>query len=63
MEDHGAIEWWRWRMYRQVATYINDPSPRNESQLRALIDEYREYRSTRIVSAGNDGLGSSAGCG
>ena len=63
MEDHGTIEWWRWRMYRQVAAYINDPIPRNESQLRVLIDEYREYRSDWIVSAGNDGSEPSADCG
>ena len=60
MEDQGTIEWWRWRIYRQAASYINDPSPTNEWQLRALIDEYRSFRT---VSAGNDGPESAAGCG
>ena len=42
--DEGANEWWRWRMYRQAAAYINDPSRTNEQQLRELIDAYRSFR-------------------
>ena len=42
--EECAIEGWRWRMYRQAAAYINDPSRTNEQQLRELIDAYRSFR-------------------
>lgn len=34
-------DWWLWRMYRQVADFIHQPSEENARRLRALIEEYR----------------------
>lgn len=60
MEERYSPDWWLWQMYRQVANFINRPSPENEQQLRALIEDYRGHRNAR--APGND-TGHSARCG
>ena len=36
-------DWWRWQMYKQVATLINNPSLEVETSLKAMIGEYRRF--------------------
>lgn len=51
MEEHDHTDWWLWQLYRQVATYVNEPTLANEARLRSLIGEYRRFRCRRATVA------------
>jgi|LGVE01.1.fsa_nt_gb hypothetical protein len=42
-EESNPVELWRWKMIRKVADYINEPDDVNMSELKAMIESYREY--------------------
>ena len=42
-EDTSPIELWRWKIIRKVADYINEPDDINMSELKAMIESYRDY--------------------
>ena len=42
-KEDTAIELWRWKMIRKVADYINEPDDINMSELKAIIESYRDY--------------------
>lgn len=52
--EETAMEFWRWKMIRKVADYINQPDDINMSELKAMIESYRDYHDIkRVVSATN----------
>ncbi len=42
-EKTPPMELWRWKMIRKVADYINQPDDINMSELKAMIESYRDY--------------------
>ena len=42
-ENASPSELWRWKMIRKVADYINEPDDINMSELKAMIESYRDY--------------------
>ena len=42
-ENTSATELWRWKMIRKVADYINQPDDINMSELKAMIESYRQH--------------------
>ena len=44
-----ATELWRWKMIRKVADYINEPDDVNMSELKAMIDSYRNYHNIKQI--------------
>lgn len=43
-------DWWRWQMYKQVATLINNPSLEVETTLKVMIGEYRRFAMHSVTS-------------
>ena len=46
-EESSPIELWRWKMIRKVADYINEPDDVNMSELKAMIESYRDYHNLK----------------
>ena len=46
-EKSSPIELWRWKMIRKVADYINEPDDITMSELKAMIESYRDYHNIR----------------
>ena len=42
-EDNNPMELWRWKMIRKVAEYLNEPDDLTHSELKAMIESYRNY--------------------
>ena len=42
-EENSPTELWRWNMIRKVAEYINEPDDITMSELKAMIESYRNY--------------------
>lgn len=42
-ENTNSIELWRWKMIRKVANYINEPNDITMSELKAMIESYRNH--------------------
>jgi hypothetical protein len=42
-EEKFSNDWWLWRLYREAAEYINQPSDAGEQQIHRTLVEYREY--------------------
>ena len=52
-KEETAIELWRWKMIRKVADYINEPDDLNMSELKAMIESYRDYHNIQnYISSG-----------
>lgn len=47
MKEETVMELWRWKMIRKVADYINQPDDVNMSELKAMIESYREQHDIR----------------
>jgi hypothetical protein len=47
MKAEEARDYWRWRMFRQVAEYIHEPDDSNKMKLLSLLDAYRQEQSTQ----------------
>ena len=43
LETTAPTELWRWKMIRKVADYINEPDDITMSELKAMIESYRNY--------------------
>ncbi len=54
MNNAHSQDWWLWRMYRQVAEFVNDPSEENRARLDALTLEYRHSRLQQRVGLTRD---------
>jgi len=48
-EKTHPIELWRWKMIRKVADYINQPDDINMSELKAMIESYRNYYNIKEI--------------
>lgn len=46
-KEENTIELWRWKMIRKVAEYINQPDDINMSELKGMIESYRDYQNIR----------------
>jgi len=46
-KEENTIELWRWKMIRKVAEYINQPDDVNMSELKGMIESYRDYQNIR----------------
>ena len=50
-ETTAPTELWRWKMIRKVADYVNQPDDINMSELKAMIESYRNfYNIKELVS-------------
>ena len=52
-EKTSPTELWRWKMIRKVADYINQPDDVSMSELKAMIESYRNFYNIREVIAAN----------
>ena len=48
-EATDAKELWRWKMIRKVADYINEPDDVTMSELKAMIESYRNYHNIKQI--------------
>ena len=46
-KEESVAEVWRWKMIRKVADYVNQPDDVNMSELKAMIESYRDYHSIK----------------
>ncbi len=46
-EESNPVELWRWKMIRKVANYINEPDDITMSELKAMIESYRNYHNIK----------------
>lgn len=42
-------EWWRWKMYKQIADFIHNPSMEREEHITDMLTEYRYYSSSKTT--------------
>ena len=42
-ENTSPTELWRWKIIKKVADYINEPDDINMSELKAMIESYRDH--------------------
>ena len=52
-KEENAMELWRWKMIRKVAEYINQPDDINMSELKAMIESYRDYSNIKNYVSSN----------
>ena len=45
MDTADTKEYWRIKMFRDIATFIHDPSAGNKAKLMLLIDSYRYFHN------------------
>lgn len=41
MELNFSVDWWLGHLYREIATFVHDPSPEGEQKIQSLIGQYR----------------------
>lgn len=51
--EETPIELWRWKMIRKVADYINEPDDVTMSELKAMIESYRDFHNIKGYIASN----------
>ena len=54
-QEDQKTDLWRWKMIRKVADYINQPDDINMSELKAMIESYRDYNDIKGYVAVNVG--------
>ncbi|HGX92382.1 MAG TPA: hypothetical protein ENK35_03610 [Candidatus Tenderia sp.] len=54
MEHNTSTEKWLWRMYREVAQYVHNPSAANEVELLNLVSQYRKEAEQQNKTASDD---------
>lgn len=52
-EHTSPTELWRWKMIRKVADYINHPDDVNMSELKAMIESYRNFCNIKEIVSTN----------
>lgn len=52
-EESNPVELWRWKIIRKVADYINEPDDITMSELKAMIESYRDYHNIKGYVASN----------
>ena len=51
--EERVTELWSWKMIRKMADYVNQPDDLTMSELKAMIESYRDYHSIRGYVAAN----------
>ena len=46
-KQETAIELWRWKMVKKLADYINEPTDLNMSELKTMVESYRDYHNIK----------------
>lgn len=54
MAEKYSTEWWRWRINRKLADYIDEPSTAHHGELTALLEEYRQFCEMRQYAGMRD---------
>lgn len=44
MDEPYNIEWWRWKLYRQIADYLHRPSVEGQAAVQAMLQAYRDQQ-------------------
>lgn len=52
-ETTAPAELWRWKMIRKVADYVNQPNDINMSELKAMIESYRNFYNIKELVSKN----------
>lgn len=52
-ENINKIELWRWKMIRKVADYINEPNDTTMSELKTMIESYKNYSDIKSHISSN----------
>ena len=50
MAHQENSEEWLWRMYREVAQFVHNPSVTSEAELMSLIAQYRKEQGSEMRS-------------
>lgn len=54
MAKEFSKEWWRWRINRRLADYMDGPDEVRQKELDALLNEYRRFHELRYRPDGRD---------
>jgi len=54
MRESCSTEWWKWKVYKQAADFLHDPSDASEARLKSAINAYRSHYEHRRDKAGGD---------
>ena len=54
MEKHSSTDMWLWRMYREVAEYVHNPSAANEIELINSISQYRKHAEQANIASSDE---------
>ena len=54
MEEPYSTEWWRWKLYRQIAEYLHHPSVDGQAAVHTLLQAYRDQQLQPAHSAHRD---------
>jgi hypothetical protein len=54
MDEPYSTEWWRWKLYRQIAEYLHQPSVAGQAAVQSLLQAYREQQLQSPPSALRD---------
>ena len=49
MEEPYSIEWWRWKLYRQIADYLHQPSVEGQAAVQAMLQAYRDQLDSHAL--------------
>ena len=52
-ENLSASELWRWKLMRKLADFVNKPDDVTSSELKAMIESYRDYTNLKQFFPGN----------
>ena len=55
MDEPYSTEWWRWKLYRQIAEYLHQPSVAGQAAVHALLQAYRDQQAQPPASNARDG--------
>jgi hypothetical protein len=44
MDEPYSTEWWRWKLYRQIAEYLHQPSVAGQATVQSLLQAYRDQQ-------------------
>jgi hypothetical protein len=44
MDEPYTPDWWRWKLYRQIADYLHQPTVTGQAAVNALLQTYRDQQ-------------------
>ncbi|MDH5600026.1 MAG: hypothetical protein OEY78_01855 [Gammaproteobacteria bacterium] len=60
-DENNPMDMWRWKMMRKVADYLNQPNDITMSELKAMIESYRNYHNIKeLISSTSTSLSNQA---